>query len=415
MTAANSEVPAVRGPSEGTLEVLATLIGFPTVSRDPNLGLIEWVRDRLVSCGVSCRLTYDTAKRKANLFATLGEAVSDGGIVLSGHTDVVPVDGQEWTTEPFKATIAAGRMYGRGAADMKGFIAVVLAAVPKILGRKRATPIHLALSYDEEVGCLGARKLIQDVQLAGVRPNGCIIGEPTGMVPVIGHKGANAYRCGVRGLAAHSSLAPHGVNAIEYATRLIAKLQEIAQRLRRSERAHAGYAVPHTTLNIGYIGGGMACNVVPDRCEFKFDIRNLPGTEPNSIIEELERFAATVLLPEMRANAEVARISIDCMAQIPPLEIDSDAPLPRWVLGLLGTGVTPTRAGFGTEAGLFQAAGIPAVVCGPGSIEQAHRPDEYVSFEQLSACESFLQKLIDESNGFSGSGAWHDGGAPHGE
>ncbi len=397
-------------PSAATLDALARLVEFPTVSRNSNLGLIEWVRDRLDAHGITCRLTYDTAKRKANLFATLGEGSCEGGVVLSGHTDVVPVDGQDWSTDPFRAKIADGRVYGRGAADMKGFIAAVLAAVPSMLNRQGAPPIHLALSYDEEVGCLGVRGLLQDLQSADVRPKRCIIGEPTGMLPVIGHKGANAYHCSVRGLAAHSSLAPRAVNAIGYATRLITRLQEIAENLRSRERTHPGYDIPHTSLNVGYIAGGAACNVVPDRCEFKFDLRNLPWTSPDSIIEELESFAATVLLPEMRAMAAQSSIEIQCMARVPPFEIDADAPLPRWLAGLLETELAPTRVGFGTEGGLFQAAGIPAVVCGPGSIEQAHKPDEYVSLEQLGACERFLQRLMSEDGGLGGQDRARGGG-----
>ena len=287
-------------PSAATMSRLETLIGFPTISCDSNLGLIEWVRDELHRQGVAGRLTYDGAKNKANLFATLGEG--SGGLVLSGHTDVVPVAGQDWHTDPFKACVADGRLYGRGAADMKGFLAVVLASIPQMLiEAKSAVPFHLALSYDEEVGCLGVPGLLEDLKRRGVRPSGCIIGEPTNMNVVVGHKGASVHRCKVRGRPAHSSLAPQGVNAISCAAALIAHLEQMGARLSVSEAAFPA-EVPYTTFNVGVISGGTVSNIVAQNCEFRFDIRHIPGTSPQTLIEELELFAEQRLLPRMRAG-----------------------------------------------------------------------------------------------------------------
>jgi acetylornithine deacetylase len=389
----------VIAPSAPVLNWLEKLIAFPTVSRDSNLGLIEWVRDELARQGIASRLSYDDERRKANLFATLG-GTGAGGLVLSGHTDVVPVDGQDWNTEPFQAVIAGDRVYGRGSADMKGFVAVVLAAVPRMLDRPgTARPIHIALSYDEELGCLGAPRLIDDFRAAGVRPARCIVGEPTSMGLVNGHKGGIVHRCRVHGRAAHSALAPHGVNAISYAAQLIVRLREIAQRLQNTERHDEGYDVPHTTLNVGSISGGIASNIVAESCEFRFDIRHLPWTQPLSIVSELQA-AAAELLTEMRAIAPEAAITFERVGGILPLATEASSSIVRDVSRLLGTTDLPTKVGFGTEAGLFDAAGISTVICGPGSIAQAHKPNEFVTLEQLSLCERFIQALIQEP-------AWH--------
>ncbi len=393
-------------PTPATVSHLEKLIAFPTVSRDSNLGLIEWVRDELARLGIPSRLTYDAERRKANLFATVGSLNSlslptapptTGGLVLSGHTDVVPVDGQDWQTDPFKAHIANGRLYGRGAADMKGFIAVVLATVPQMLSRPDGEPFHIALSYDEEVGCRGIPRLLADVHESGLRPVGCIVGEPTDMALVVGHKGASVYRCRVHGHAAHSALAPRGVNAIVYAACLITRLQQIADRLTQSERRHPGYDITHTTLNVGVITGGLASNIVAAECEFRFDIRHLAWTSPESIVEELEAFATADLLPQMRALAPEAAIRFELLGEVPPLVTTETSPLALHVARVLNTTAPPGYVGFGTEGGLFTAADIPTVVCGPGSIAQAHQPDEFITLEQLARCESFMHALIQAS------------------
>ncbi len=391
-------MPVEALPSQETVAILERLIAFPTVSSNSNLDLIGWVEAYLARFGVACRLTHDASRRKASLFATIGEGKKDG-LVLSGHTDVVPVDGQDWSSDPFAATQREGRIHGRGAADMKGFIAAVLAAVPDILAADRSEPIHVALSHDEEVGCIGVGGLLEDIAAIGIAPRGCIIGEPTDMAVVIGHKGSSVYRCTVRGHEAHSSLAPHGVNAIEYASKLIVRLYEIQQRLKAEERRHDGFDVPFTTLSAGLIAGGIASNIVPRDCEFRFDVRYLPWTPPETIVAELEAYAQSELLPQMQRVAPESAIAFERMGNVLPLHIEETAALPQYVQRLLGSRRPAGYVGFGTEGGLFQQFGIPCVICGPGSIEQAHKPDEFITLVGLARCEHFLRRLIADEVG----------------
>ncbi len=396
-------------PSDDTLEILRTLVGFATVSRDSNLGLIEWVRDRLARQGVPARLTYDATGGKANLFATIGGGAR-AGVVLSGHTDVVPVDGQDWHSDPFTLREHDGRLYGRGAADMKGFIAAALAQTDRLLAADLDHPVHLALSYDEEVGCLGVRGLLRDIRQAGIQPAACIVGEPTGMQAVIGHKGLVGYRCRVRGREAHSALTPQGVNAVEYAARLIVYIRLIADRLRALEQRHVGYDVPHSTLNTGTIEGGIALNVVPRDCSFVFECRYLPSTDPAAVIDEIRAYAERELLPQMREVAPDAAIAFEHLADLPAFDTQADHPVTRYAEALADSrAAAAASAGgaadsdqdaqrgryvaFGTEAGLFQRAGIPTVLCGPGHIAQAHKPDEWIELVQLAQCERFMQRL----------------------
>lgn len=383
---------ADRRPSAATVDILRTLVGFPTVSRDSNLALIHWVRDYLAAHGVESVLSHGADPGKANLFATIG--TGEGGIVLSGHSDVVSVDGQDWSSDPFALTERDGKLFGRGTCDMKGFIAACLAKVPALAAAELPEPVHLAFSFDEEIGCKGVGHMLDDLVARGVRPRGCVVGEPTSMDVVIGHKTGSAYGCTVRGLEAHSSLAPHGVNAIFYAARLIARIEAIAQRLRETEPRHHGYSVPFSTLSVGVIEGGQASNIVPAICKFRFDIRTLPGTDPDAIIAELRGYIAEELLPEMRAVSEAAGIEIVMNGRVPGFAIEADAPLTRHVQRLAGSNAAPAFVAYGSEAGLFQARNIPSVLCGPGSIEQAHKPDEFVSLEQLARCEDFLDRLL---------------------
>lgn len=381
-------------PSAEVLATLSRLVGFPTVSRDSNLDLIGSVRDELEALGARCRVTLDGGGRKANLLASFG--TGEGGLVFSGHTDVVPVDGQAWTSNPFGLAQRDGRLYGRGAADMKGFIALVLAAAPQMAASAR--PFHIALSYDEEVGCIGARGLVQDMMEAGIRPAGCVIGEPTELRPVIGHKGASAYICEIRGREAHSSLAPEGVNAIEYAARLVERLRGIGERLQARERRHDGFDIPFTTINTGVISGGLMANIVPSECAFRFDIRRLPWTSAAEVVAELEAFAKNELLPLMQAVAPEAGIAVRQIGSVPAFDISQEDPFVRLVEHAASSNGRPGYVAFGTEAGLFQEAGIPTVVCGPGSIEQAHKPDEFISLDQLARGEAFIRALIDLTN-----------------
>lgn len=381
-------------PSPSALTMIERLIAFPTVSRESNLGLIEWVRDYLAHLGVQSRLTYDASRSKANLFATLGEGKKPG-LILSGHTDVVPVEGQAWDSDPFKAMLVDERLYGRGSADMKGFIGTALALAPQFLEANMESALHLALSYDEEIGCIGVRGLIADLAEIGLKPAGCIVGEPTSMQPIVAHKGTHRFRCCVRGREAHSSTTTQGVNAVEYAARIIVYIRQIADRLAQLETRDYGFTVPYSTLQTGVVQGGLAANIVPKECAFQFEARTLPGVDAEILYREIQAFAAT-LLPEMQRVASDAAIDFEWLASAPGLSMQESDDIVQLAASLART--KPNGAvSYGTEAGLFQQAGIPTVVCGPGSIEQAHRPNEFVALEQLAQCEAFLLRLIDKA------------------
>ncbi|MFM0200686.1 acetylornithine deacetylase [Paraburkholderia fungorum] len=376
-------------------EILAKLVGFPTVSRDSNLELIEFIQGYLAGLGVASELFYNQERTKANLFATIGPA-TDGGVVLSGHTDVVPVDGQDWTVAPFEVTEKDGRLYGRGTADMKGYLASVLAAVPLFLERPLSAPVHLAFSYDEEIGCVGVRPLLTELQKRGFRPRVCVIGEPTGMQPVLGHKGKMAVRCCVKGSACHSAYAPYGVNAIHYAARLIGKLDEIGEALAQPEHHDARFDPPFSTLQAGVIRGGRALNIVPSECDFDFEVRGVPGFDIGSVATRLEAYASETLLPKMRAVQPDTGIRFETLNAYPGLATDPESDAARLIAALSGVTADTRLFGtvaFGTEGGLYDAAGIPAVVCGPGSMDQGHKPDEFVTVEQLTRCDAMMERL----------------------
>jgi acetylornithine deacetylase len=381
------------------------LIAFPTVSRDSNLGLIEFARDHLAALGVKPRLVYDTSRKKANLFCTLAgdaERVKTAGIVLSGHTDTVPVDGQDWASDPFRTDHRDGRIHGRGTADMKGFIAIALAWAPKFLAAQSTMPVHLSLTFDEETTFIGVNTLVADLAEAGIRPAGCIIGEPTDMQAIVAHKGKRDFCCRVRGREAHSSLTPTAVNAIEYAAQIIAFIRALADRISREER-DARFAVPHSTLQTGVIRGGIAVNVVPRDCTFEFEMRNIPATPHDAMTKPILDYARNELLPQMKRIAPEAEIAFEMGMDLPAFGINADAPVVRWAMELAQTAHLGTGAvGFATEASVFQRVGIPTVVIGPGSIEQAHKPDEYISYEQVAACETFFARMIAEPLGRDG-------------
>jgi acetylornithine deacetylase len=371
------------------------LIGYDTTSRESNLSLIDDVRQYLEGLGVSCVLTHDDTGAKANLFATLPCATGQttGGLVLSGHTDVVPVDGQQWSSDPFRAQVRDGRLYGRGACDMKGFLGVVLHLVPEMLAARLKHPLHLAFSYDEEVGCVGAPRLIHDLQARGVSPAGCVVGEPTSMRTIVAHKGINVYRCRVHGRAAHSSLTPQGANAIEHAARLICAIRDIADGYKRNGPYDNAFDVPFTTLQTSMIRGGIALNTVPDLCEFEFEYRNLPGMNPDDIQRRIEHCITTAIEPALRAETPDGRVELQRLARAPGLDALEQAAVTQLVRALTNDSQV-RKVAYATEAGLFQQAGVPSVICGPGSIEQAHRPDEYVELDQLDQCERFLRALV---------------------
>jgi acetylornithine deacetylase len=382
----------MKGPADTSIDMLRRLVGFDTTSRNSNLALIDFVRDHLDRCGVASRLVFDETERKANLYATIGPP-DIGGIMLSGHTDVVPVDGQEWHGDPFAVEAKDGKLFGRGTADMKSFIAVILAHLPELVGRRLRTPVHLALSYDEEVGCRGVRRLIATLADRPDRPRLCIVGEPTSMQPVIGHKGKRSFHCSVHGFECHSAMTHLGVNAVEAAAELVAELKAMARRKRGSGPFDADYEPPYTTIHTGRIAGGTALNIVPRECSFDFEYRLLPDDDADAPIDALRGFAETRLLPEMRAVRPEAAIEFAELSGFPGLATAPDAEVTQLVLALTGANGTG-KVAFGTEAGLFQEAGIPTVVCGPGSIEQAHKPDEFIEREQIALCEAFIGRLF---------------------
>jgi acetylornithine deacetylase len=373
------------------LELAQTLVRMDTVSRNSNLVLIHFVRDELQRLGVASRLTFNADRTKANLFATLGEG-KPAGLVLSGHTDTVPWDGQAWSHDPLAATVAHGKLFGRGSADMKSFIAIALAHAPAFLDSRAPFAIHFAFSYDEEVGCFGVRELIADMRGAGIRPLACIVGEPTGMVPAIAHKGVYRYRCCVRGKEAHSSLTPTSVNAIEAAARVIGRLRDMAEGFEREEPRYEGFDVPYSTASVGQFHGGIADNVVPRDAEFRYEFRDLPTADARVMQEQLVGYARS-LEPAMRRVAPEAGFSFDTICEVPSFLGSADDSVTRLAQRLAGEDRT-TLVAFGTEAGLFKNAGIPTVVCGPGHIAQAHQPDEYVALDQLARCEHFMRQLV---------------------
>ncbi|MBJ2179892.1 acetylornithine deacetylase [Pseudomonas veronii] len=370
--------------------LLQTLVGFDTTSRESNLQLIAFVRDYLASHGVASEVIYNEARTKANLFASIGP-VEVPGIVLSGHTDVVPVDGQPWSVPPFELTERDGRLFGRGTADMKGYIACVLALVPALVAATLRRPVHIALSYDEEVGCLGVRSLLSVLAQRPVKPMLCIIGEPTELKPVLGHKGKLAMRCDVHGAACHSAYAPHGVNAIEHAAELIGELGRIGQRLR--DKQDARFDPPFSTVQTGVIGGGKALNIVPADCRFDFEVRALPGQAPQAVADELRAYAEQQVLPRMQAVSAQSAIRFTELSAYPGLMTDQRSEAAELIAAFCGSRAFGTVA-FGTEGGLFDAVGIPTVVCGPGSMDQGHKPDEFVSVAQLAQCDQMLHSML---------------------
>ena len=377
-------------PSARALEMARALVRINSVSRESNLGVIELIRDELARHGVASRLTYDDERKKANVFATLG-AGKPAGVIVSGHTDTVPWDGQDWSVDPLGADVRDGRLYGRGSADMKSFIGLAVAQVPAFLAADLPFAVHFAFSYDEEVGGFGARRLIADMREAGVAPLACIVGEPTGMIPALAHKGVYRWRCCVRGHAAHSSLTPQSVNAIEVGARVVAKLADMAARWRDEEPRYPGFDVPYSTGSVGVIEGGIADNVVPADCRFNYEFRNLPGSDVTAMQGEVRAYAET-LEPAMRAVAGDAGIRFETICEMPAFLAGADDPAVLLAQRLAASEAT-TLVAFGTEAGLFQRAGTPTVVCGPGHIAQAHQADEYVSLAQLAAAERFLLAL----------------------
>ncbi len=374
--------------STPALEWARRLVRLDTVSRHSNLALIECIADHLRSLAVPLRLTYDAERRKANLFATIG-AGKPAGVILSGHTDTVPLDGQAWTLDPLGAQVRDARLYGRGSADMKGFIGLVVAQTEAYLEADAPHAIHYAFSFDEEVGCFGVQHLIADLREAGIAPRLCLIGEPTGMLPAIAHKGVHRWRCRIKGKPAHSSLTPHAVNAIEAGARLVVHIAAMGDAWREHGPRHEGFDVPFTTACVGVINGGIADNVVPEDCAFHYEFRNLPGHDAQAMQQRVLDRAAE-LEAGMKAVDARAGIRFETLCAVPDFLARNDEAAVELAKTLTGQPRT-TLVAFGTEAGLFHRAGISTVVCGPGFVAQAHQPDEFVSLEQLARCESLLR------------------------
>jgi acetylornithine deacetylase len=377
-------------PSEATLERLRRLIAFDSTSRNSNLDLIDWAHAELQAAGARTRTSFNAERSKANLFATFGEG--PGGLVLSGHTDVVPVDGQDWASDPFEADIRGENLYGRGACDMKGFVAAAMTRAPAMAAHARG-PIHVALSYDEELGCLGIGTMLADIAQAGIRPAACIVGEPTSMRVVSAHKGGRLYRCRVCGKAAHSSLAPRAVNAIEYGARIATFVQDIAEEFRTQGPFDHAFDVAHSTISTNIVSGGTGSNIIPALCELMFEHRFLPGSDPEMPLRRIEEYVRRELLPRMHAIDPATSITFECIGGIPALA-GEDSDILRTVQQVLGDNA-PQKVAYGTEASQFQQAGIPAIVCGPGSIEHAHKADEFVPLAELARCEQFLDRMAE--------------------
>ena len=372
------------------LDLGKALIAFDTTSRDSNLALIDYAQDLLEKSGARCRRTLDTTGTKANLFATIGPE-GDGGYVLSGHTDVVPVDGQDWTLDPFKPEVRDGKLYGRGACDMKGFVGAALALAPEMAKAKLTRPIHFALSYDEEVGCVGVKGLLDDLKEQNLKPALAIIGEPTLMKIVGAHKGGAKLTTRCCGREHHSSQPERGANAVMMAGDFVHLIDSVWDELRAD--ADPRFDPPHSTVQANVIAGGTAVNILAKEAEVTWEYRCLPDRDASKIVERVKQRAAAEVLPKYTARAPEARLETTLHAQYPGLAMDEDSPAIRLARELTGANLVEAVA-YGTEAGHFQNYGIPAVICGPGSIEQAHRPDEFCAVSEIDACTAFLRKVI---------------------
>ena len=375
-----------------TEEILAQLVAFDTTSRNTNLPLIGFVRDYLESHGVASMLIPNEKGDKASLFATIGSQ-GHSGICLSGHSDVVPVDGQHWTTDPFKLTPRGDRLYGRGSCDMKGFVAACLALVPDMVAAKLTIPIHLIVSYDEELGCIGVVPAVRRLGVDLSKPRACIVGEPTSMKVVDAHKSSIEYVTTVTGREAHSSMPQLGANAVFAAAELVGELDRYRAELVAAGDPSGRFDPPSTTVQVVTIEGGTATNIVPRQCTLRWNVRGLPGFDEDALVARFTAFADETLLPKLRVTAPEASITTDFISKVPPLAPDPGSEAEVLALRLTGQNRTHTVA-YGTEGGHFQSQGISTVICGPGSIDQAHKPDEFIEVSELRACEHFLKGVI---------------------
>ena len=372
-------------------EMLARLVSFDTTSRNSNLALIDSIRAWLDSHGATWRESRNAAGDKANLHVMIGPQAA-GGIALSGHVDTVPVDGQAWSSDPFTLRADGGKLYGRGAADMKGYVACFLAAVPELMAMKLARPVHLLITYDEEVDCAGARRLVADMQEAGTTPALCVVGEPSGMQPIIAHKGRLAARVRVRGLPGHSSAPGKGVNALFAASEAVAWIAAEARRHAAEGPFAEGFDPAYTTVHVGKMSGGTILNIIPEAAEFIMEYRNIPGVDPHAELERLRAFVTRAIEPAMKAVDPRCGFEVEALDWLPQMALPADHELAGLVKSATGSNSTG-HVSYGTEGGIFQEAGIPTIVCGPGHIAQAHQPDEWIAQDQLDACDAFIRRL----------------------
>ncbi|MEG6507634.1 acetylornithine deacetylase [Methyloligella sp. 2.7D] len=376
-----------------TRDILERLIGYASVTRQPNTALVGYVRSLLQTAGISCRVMPSADGSRANLFATIGP-VGDGGVVLSGHTDVVPVEGQTWSRDPFKLRFQNGRYYGRGTADMKGFVASAIATALKASTRQLKSPLHLALSYDEEIGCVGVRPMLESLAEGGPKPALCLIGEPTEMKIATGHKGKRAMRAVCTGREGHSALAPDALNALHLGAAFIEALRARQAELAETGMRDGGFDIPYSTLHAGKMSGGTALNIMPNRCEIEFELRNVPGEDVEAILDKLHRDAEAIVAP-YKARFPEAAIEIIETNAYPGLGTPASSSVVQLLQEI--TGETDTRkVAFGTEGGLFaERLNIPTAICGPGSMAQGHKPDEFIAEEQLAHCDRVMERLLD--------------------
>ena len=376
-----------------TTELLARLVSFDTTSRNSNLALIGFIRDYLDSHGVPYRVSTDESGRKANLHAMVGP-LQAGGLALSGHVDTVPVDGQAWTADPFALRRQDGKLFARGSCDMKGFVAACLAAIPDFQARALVRPLHLFISYDEEVGCGGARRLIQDLAESGLRPDLCVVGEPSGMKPILAHKGKLNLNVTVRGLTGHSSEPSKGVNAVRAAGEAIAWVAREARRLRAEGPFEEGFDPPHTTIHVGTVEGGTILNIIPEHAAFTMEWRPIPGDSPHRHADRMQAFIAETIEPAMKAVHPGCGFTYEVALEMPGMALPADHPLATVVKQVAGSN-SAGKVSYGTEGGFFEQAGIPAIICGPGHIAQAHQPDEWIAETELDACDRFIRRMAD--------------------
>ena len=376
-----------------TTEVLDRLVSFDTTSRHSNLGLIGFIREYLDNHGVTYRVSTDAAGQKANLHAVIGPETA-GGLALSGHVDTVPVDGQAWTSDPFALQRRDGKLFARGSCDMKGFVAACLSAIPDFQALPLLRPLHLFISYDEEVGCHGVKRLIQDIGESGLRPDLCLVGEPSGMKPILAHKGKLNLNVSVRGLTGHSSEPSKGVNAAQAAGEAIAYVAREARRLAAEGPFEDGFDPPHTTIHVGTMQGGTILNIIPESASFTMEWRPIPGDSPYVHADRMKAWIAETIEPAMKAVHPDCGFSYEVALEMPGMALPADHPLATVVKQLAGSN-SAGKVAYGTEGGFFERAGIPTIICGPGHIAQAHQPDEWIAESELAACDRFIRRLAD--------------------